>query len=219
MRFQPVPTHYFKDFHTNFRGDTQETFRICQECGGACEWSKIGTLMPGEREYMAEAAGLPVAEFSRRYLDTLIMPEGWELDVLRLVNGCPFLDAQTYECTCRAFKVVLCEIYPLGFQVKDEEVTFEVDDWCPLSELRPLRRHFEVTAAQAVARIPVEVEWYRQVALYDDLNFDYLALEACRTDRASPRTFTFEELLRCQRDGSERPPGRGLVALGPPARG
>lgn len=179
---------------------------VCAKCGGACEFNKIGTLMPGEREYMAEAAGLPVDEFSKRFLDVIEMVDGMELDVLRLINGCPFLDRGTFECGCRQYKVVLCEIYPVGFHVRDGHVEFELDDWCPLTDTLRFRRHFAEKGIAAVAELPVPLLWYQHVARYDDLHFDYLALQAHRNDPAKPQTFTFEELLRFQRTGLENDP-------------
>jgi Fe-S-cluster containining protein len=206
MRFEPIPSQYFAEFHDTFHGDTPETFRVCAQCGGACEFNKIGTLMPGEREYMAAMAGMPVAEFSDKFLDILVMEDGRELDVLRLINGCPFLDRGTFECNCRTYKVVLCEINPVDFQVQGERVQFGVDDWCPLADTFRFRRHFLKVGVAAVSRLPVPVEWYRHVARYDDLYFDYVALEACREDRSKLQTFTFEELLRFQRAGLENDP-------------
>ena len=206
MRLSPIPSNYFAEFHRSFRGDTPETFRVCADCGGACEFNKIGTLMPGEREYMAETAGLSVSEFSERFLDILLMEDGTELDVLRLINGCPFLDRGTFECNCREYKVVLCEIYPIDFQVHEGHVHFGIDDWCPIADTLRFRRLFLETGVSAVSRLPVPVEWYQHVARYDDLYFDYPALEGYRIDRAKPQTFTLEELLRFQRAGLEHDP-------------
>ena len=141
MRFDPIPAEHFIEFHRSFNGDTPEIFQVCRGCGGACEFTKIGTLLPGEREYMAQAAGLPVEEFHERYLDTLLMEDGRELDVLRLIDGCPFLDRGTFECNCRRYKVVLCEIYPIGFHVEESRVHFTIDDWCPLADTLRFRRH------------------------------------------------------------------------------
>src|SRR5262249_48397165 len=134
MRFETIAAEHFAEFHRSFRGDTPETFAVCAKCGGACEFNKIGTLMPGEREYMAAAAGMSLAEFTASFLDVLEMEDGMELDVLRLINGCPFLDRGTFTCNCREYKVVLCEIYPIGFQVRHGRVRFEIDDWCPLAD-------------------------------------------------------------------------------------
>lgn len=206
MRFGAIPPERFVEFHDSFHGDTLETFAVCAACGGACEFNKIGTLMPGEREYMAAAAGLSVGEFSDRYLDILQMEDGMELDVLRLINGCPFLDRGTFECNCRKFKVVLCEIYPIGFDVRPSGVEFAIDDWCPIADTLRFRRHFLEAGISAVSRLPVPLEWYRHVARYDDLCFDYLALEACRKDRSKPQAFSLEELLRCRRTGLENDP-------------
>lgn len=206
MRFKPIPARYFAEFHDSFKGDTLETFRVCAKCGGACEFNKVGTLMPGEREYMAAAAGLPVAEFSERFLDIIEMEDGMELDVLRMINGCPFLDRGTFECNCRKYKVVLCEIYPLAFHVREGQVHFEIDDWCPIADTLPYRRYFLETGAHAMSRLPVPVDWYEYVAQYDHLYFDYRALEKSGRDPLKPQTFTYEELLKFQREGSEHDP-------------
>ncbi len=206
MRFPIIHSSYFADFHQSFRGDTPEIFSVCSRCGGACEFNKIGTLMPGEREYMAAAAGISVAELTARFLDTIVMEDGMELDVLRLINGCPFLDRGTFECGCRAYKVVLCEIYPIGFHVERGRVSFKIDDWCPLADTLRYRRHFAEKGIPAVAKLPVPVGWYQHVARYDDLYFDYVALEAYREDRSAHRTFTIGELLRFQRAGLENDP-------------
>lgn len=179
---------------------------MCARCRGACEYNKIGTLMPGEREYMAAASGLSIEQFSARFLDIIEMPDGTDLDVLRLVNGCPFLDRGTFECNCREFKVILCEIYPIAFHVEDGRVRFSLDDWCPLSDTLRFRRHFVETGIPAVAKLPVPVQWYEHVARYDDLYFDYPALESARQDRSKLQIFTFEELLRFQRVGLENDP-------------
>ena len=206
MRFDPIPTELFAEFHRSFRGDTSDTFKVCAKCGGACEFNKIGTLMPGEREYMAAATGLPVPEFADRYLDVLVMEDGMELDVLKLTNGCPFLAPGTFECNCRAYKVVLCDIFPIVFHVHEGRVCFEIDDWCPLADTLRFRRHFLEVGVAALEKLPVPVEWYEHVARYDELHFDYRALQVHRKHNAKSQTFTLEELLRFQRAGLENDP-------------
>ena len=52
----------YEGFHRMFSGSDQNTFNICRECGGACEHNKIGTLLPGEEEYMAEKMGISVSD-------------------------------------------------------------------------------------------------------------------------------------------------------------
>lgn len=206
MRFKQIPAHIFAEFHKSFRGDTAATFKVCAACGGACEFNKIGTLMPGEREYMAGVAGLSVEDFSEKYLDSIRMENGRELDVLRLINGCPFLNRGSFKCDCREYKVVLCEIYPLAFYVRQGLVHFELDDWCPISDTSRFRRRFLEIGVPAVKKLGVPVEWYECVAKYDDLYFDYVALQEYRRDVNKPQTFTFEELLSFQRKGQENNP-------------
>jgi len=203
MRFEPIDGKHFAEFHAGFKGDTSDTFRVCSKCGGACEFNKIGTLMPGEREYMAACAELSVDEFSSRYLDILLMDDGMELDVLRLINGCPFLDRKTGACGCREFKVVLCEIYPIGFYVEGGQVHFSIDDWCPLSDTPRFRREFSEIGMPAVKKLPVPVEWYEHVARYDDLYFDYVSLEKARGDRSILQRITLADLLSHQQAGNK----------------
>ena len=213
MRFKPIPTEYFAEFHRTFHGDTMATFPVCEACEGACEYNKIGTLMPGEREYMAGVMGLSVAEFSDRFLDVIIMDDGKELDVLRLIDGCPFLDKESrngqppsYACTCKDFKVVLCDIYPIAFHVRDGKVQFVIDDWCPLSDTLPFRRYFWDVGVPAIERLPVPVEWYESVASYDHLYFDYKSLQESGRDPSKLHTYTFQELLAYQRQANEHDP-------------
>jgi uncharacterized protein len=206
MKFEQIPAHLFAEFHKSFQGDTSDTFNVCFACGGACEFNKIGTLMPGEREYMAGAAGLSVDEFSEKYLDFIRMENGRELDVLRLINGCPFLNKGSFTCDCREYKVVLCEIYPLAFYVRHGVVHFELDDWCPIADTLRFRRRFLEVGVPAVQRLGVPVEWYECVARYDDLYFDYVALQDYRKDVNKAQTFTIEELLGFQRTGQENNP-------------
>lgn len=213
MRFEPTPAECFAEYHRTFRGDTEDTFPVCKACGGACEYNKIGTLMPGEREYMAGIKGMPVAEFSERYLDIIVMNDGTELDVLRLVDGCPFLDKEsrdgkppTYACTCRDFKVVLCDIYPIAFHFRGGKVRFEIDKWCPIADTLPFRRHFLEVGVPAIERLPVPVTWYQHVARYDHLYFDYEKLQVSRRDPSRLNVYSFQELLTYQRAANEHDP-------------
>jgi uncharacterized protein len=206
MRFESIPAECFAEFHRSFHGDTPDTFAVCAHCGGACEFNKIGTLMPGEREYMAAAAGLSVTEFTARFLDVILTADGMELDVLRLVNGCPFLAPGTFACNCREYKVILCEIYPIAFHVWQGRIHFAIDDWCPLADTLRFRSHFTEVGIPAISKLPVPVQWYEHVARYDHLYFDYVALEAARRDRAAPETFTLAKLLGFQRAGLENDP-------------
>ncbi len=206
MRFDAIAPHHFQRFHATFHGDTVETFAVCGKCGGACEFNKIGTLMPGEREYMAGVLGISAVEFHHRYLDVITMEDGVELDVLRLTDGCPFLNRRTWGCDCRAFKVVLCDLYPIVFRVVDGRVLFEIDDWCPIADTLRFRRHFFGAGVAALAQLPVPVDWYRHVARYDDLHFDYPAIAAARNDRSAAATYPFTELMRFQRAGLEHDP-------------
>lgn len=219
----PLPFERFQHFHDAFDGEGNGMWEVCAQCGGKCEHHKIGTLMPGEKEFIAAAMQLPLVEFEARYLDELVTPRG-TVDVLKLVSGCPFLD-QCFHCTLADshVKPVLCEIYPVVFEVRqiggtdtapELEVEFQIDELdCPLlhhtyqwskrsvvnPRWRDYRAYFAQTGIERLRRVGAPAEWYWIVAQYDSENFDYHALERLRTVPADQYArFTLEQLMSCQ---------------------
>lgn len=170
--FKKIPIHIFENFHNLFSGSTKNTFNICRECGGACEHKKVGTLLPGEKEYMAGKMGISVSEFEARFLDILEMDDGIQIHVLKLGELCPFLNTETDRCECTEFKPILCKIYPLVFTIKDKKVKFVVDDWCELSKNKECKSYFE-NAVPLFSTLLVPAEWFIYAACYDNLCFDY----------------------------------------------
>src|SRR5688572_26956483 len=108
--FELIPIEKFAIFHQEFKGDTWD---ICERCGGKCEINKIGSLMPGEAEYIAGTLSCSVEDFRTMYLDGIVTPHG-TVDVLKLKPGCPFLSPD-FRCTIKDVKVVLCDVYPVVF--------------------------------------------------------------------------------------------------------
>lgn len=198
MRFDRIAVQLFDFFHAAFHGDTEMTFGVCSKCGGVCEKSKVGTLMPGEKEYMATEWCLEPAEFARRYLDVIEMKDGTWLNVLKMVDGCPFLTPKTYECSCRRMKPIMCDIYPVVFAVEPDGVRFFLDDWCPLSEVEGIHRYFTEVAIPLLRELPVPVEWYRLVESYDHLYFDYAEIERVRISHQVCEVFPIARLLEFQ---------------------
>jgi Fe-S-cluster containining protein len=84
-----IPMNIYENFHKMFSGGNQSTFDICKKCGGACERNKIGTLLPGEKEYMAKKMGISVSEFELKYLDILKMDDGTRIEAWRIM---PFFE-------------------------------------------------------------------------------------------------------------------------------
>lgn len=202
MIFEKIPIEMFENFHNIFSGSNEKSFNICRECGGACEHNKIGTLLPGEKEYMAGKMGLSVSEFKNRYLDILKMEDGTRIDVLKLGKLCPFLNRENDRCECREFKVILCKIYPVIFTVEAEEVNFMIDDWCQLSKKKECKNYFE-TAMPLLSDFSIPAEWFRYVASYDNLCFDYDSLKKHRKGKNRCEVFSLEELLSLQGSDSK----------------
>lgn len=221
MNFQQIPAERFQAFHQAFNGEGDGIWNVCAQCGGRCELHKIGTLMPGEKEFITSYLGLPIEEFEAKYLDRIVTPRG-AVDVLKLKLGCPFLDSN-YHCVLadKMVKPVLCEVYPVVFEVDavggteevpDElAVKFLVDELdCPLMHAtfqwrgrnvqnlrwREHRHYFETTGVELLSQVAAPESWYWAVAQYDSENFDYRALGRMRrvpVDQCD--TFTLEELM------------------------
>jgi|GEM_PF-418465 len=200
--FKKIPVHMYENFHKMFSGSNQNTFNICKNCGGACEHNKIGTLLPGEKEYMAKKMGISVSEFKFRYLDILKMDNGTLVHVLKLGELCPFLNKETEACECSDFKPIICKIYPLVFTVEAGKVHFTIDNWCQLSRKKACRDYFE-SAIPLLSRLPIPIEWFSHVVSYDDLYFDYEQLRKSRKGKSPYAVFTLAELLSLQKDCTE----------------
>jgi Fe-S-cluster containining protein len=204
--FEHIPAERFDAFHREFHGDTWD---VCTRCGGQCEINKIGSLMPGEAEYIAASRKWDLDDFRARYLDGIATPYG-VVDVLKIQPGCGFLDAD-FKCTIPDVKVVLCDVYPVVFGVEGDTVRFELDPWCPIVRFVPeLARIFETGAIPAVSRIGAPVDWYRAVELYDSLCVDYHKLFALRASDRGYVTFTLDQIRSGLADDAPPPVLREL---------
>ncbi len=198
MLYKKIPVQMYESFHKIFSGSNQNTFNICSECGGACEHNKIGTLLPGEEEYMAKKMGISVSDFKIRFLDALKMDDETLIHVLKLGKLCPFLNEENEECECRDFKPIFCKIYPLVFTLENEKINFIIDNWCKLSRKKACRLYFE-TAIPLLSRLAIPIEWLRHVTSYDNLCFDYDKLNKYRRGKSKYAVFSLEELLSLQK--------------------
>lgn len=197
MVLKKLSLQMYENFHKMFTGSNENTFETCKECGGACEHNKIGTLLPGEEEYMAEKMGINVSDFKTRYLDLLKMDDGTLIRVLKLGKICPFLN-EDEVCECRDFKPIFCKIYPVVFTIEDKKINFRIDSWCRLSRKKTCRLYFE-TAIPLLSNLEIPVEWLRHVTSYDNLCFDYDKLERYRRGKNKYAVFSLEELLSLQK--------------------
>jgi Fe-S-cluster containining protein len=199
--FEKIPPERFAAFHREFQGDTRD---VCERCGGKCEVVRLGTLMPGEAEYLAASLGKDLNAFRNEYLDGIVTPYGI-VDVLKLKPGCPFL-SPSFSCTIKDVKVVLCDVYPVAFEVHDDSVKFVLDDWCPIVRYVPeLAREFESKGIAALRRLGAGVDFYRAVALYDDWCVDYRKLFALRSSNLDYVTLTLEQVKECLADDAPPP--------------
>ena len=189
--FKPIPSERFMKFHREFQLDTLD---ICKRCGGKCEKNKIGSLMPGEAEYVATNLTMNLDEFRDRYLDAINTPYGI-VDVLKITHTCPFLGTN-FSCSIKKLKFVLCETYPILFSIQKNKVNFYLDDWCPMVRHKDkLAQIFEKKGIPAIKRIGAEIKWYKAVATFDSLFFDYNKLHERRVTNKGYKIFSLEEVL------------------------
>ena len=189
--FKPIPFERFINFHHEFQVDTID---ICKQCGGKCETSKIGSLMPGEAEYVATNLTMNLDEFRDRYLDGINTPYGI-VDVLKITPTCPFLGTD-FSCSIKEFKPVLCETYPILFYIQKNKVNFYLDDWCPMVRHKDkIAQIFEKKGIPAIKRIGAEIKWYKAVETFDPLFFDYNKLHERRVTNKGYKIFSLEEVL------------------------
>lgn len=198
MIFEKVPVNVYENFHKKFSGSNQNTSKICKECGGACEHNKIGSLLPGEDEYIAKKMGINLSDFKILYTDVLKMDDGTLINVLKLGKLCPFLNKKTGECKCKNFKPILCKIYPIIFTIDAEKINLKIDHRCKLSRKKSCVLYFE-KAIPLLLNVPIPFEWFKHVVKYDNLCFDYDHLKNHRNKRVNNAFFSLEELLSLQR--------------------
>ena len=181
-------------YHTLFKGDTYDA---CARCRGKCEQYKIATLMPGEKEYMAERLGLTVNQFEDSYLSRLDTPFGF-VDVLKMKDGCPFLD-NLFRCTATDVKPVLCDSYPIVFEINKNRIRFIIDNSdCPMvhwPEYRHVVESFKTRGIPALKAIKAPNHWWKIVSLYDTFDVDYRKIEKELSKTAGYDTFYLEVIL------------------------
>jgi Fe-S-cluster containining protein len=199
--FKKIPLSAFRDFHNSFRIDTSD---ICTRCGGRCETNKISSLMPGEAEYIASSLNMKLKDFKDAYLDGIETPYGI-VDVLKLKSTCPFL-SEDFICTLKDIKVILCEIYPIVFEAKENSINFFLDNWCPITRhSNELSEQFIQKGIPALLQLYVPLEWYKAVELYDNLCVDYDKIFSLRNFNLDYVVISLDEIKECRIDETELP--------------
>ncbi len=155
--------------------------------------------MPGEALFIADSLGMDITEFRNKFLDGIITAHG-TVEVLKLKPGCPFIN-KNYECSIRNFKPILCEIYPIVFEVKDNQVDFFLDPWCPISRLdNNLKHHFSEKGMAAVKHLPVTLDWWRAVGTFDWMCINYEKIYALRQGQLDYVLFNLDMIGSCQEE-------------------
>ncbi|MCX6248525.1 MAG: YkgJ family cysteine cluster protein [Bacteroidetes bacterium] len=203
----------FARYHDSFAGDTYDA---CARCGGKCEKFKISTLMPGEKQFMADKLGKTLAELEEGYLSVINTPYG-NVDVLKMKTNCNFLDEE-YRCTAFPAKPVLCDTYPVVFFISKGKVRFEIDKVdCPMvhwPEYKMAVKDFETNGIRAIKELKVPFSWWKKVTLFDEFDVDYQKIELELAKTGGYEEFYLEEIFGYACNGYEkRARKRGILLL------
>lgn len=203
LNFEPLNIKIFEEYHQSFQGDT---FNACKECGGKCEKYKISTLYPGEKEYIAKTLKMKVEEVEYKYLDRIDTPLGI-VEVIKMKDGCPLLDKELH-CSTKSARPILCDSYPIFFEIKGNKVVFDIDiEECPMAS-KPENNHiidnFRKKGIPAIQKIPAPLKWYQAVFLFDPYDFDYVLFEKITQRESGYQTFMVEDVLAFACNGFEK---------------
>ncbi|MEI6765762.1 MAG: YkgJ family cysteine cluster protein [Bacteroidota bacterium] len=186
---------FFENFQKTFKGDTENTFPVCLECGGICEYKKISSLLPGEAEFMAMKHGMELQAFRDKYLDGFIY-EGQVIDIIKCSVRCPFLETDN-SCGARGFKPIMCLIYPIIFEKENDGWKVTLDDRCPLIRLEKTRSFFTTEGIKMVEDLHIPGEWINIDYTFDLYDFDYNMMIAARDVPVDTyKIYTYDEIMK-----------------------
>ncbi|MFY0712767.1 YkgJ family cysteine cluster protein [Seonamhaeicola sp. NFXS20] len=185
----------FNEVHSNFKGDTEQTFKVCQDCGGKCEYNKVSSLLPGEAEYMAHKHGISVETFRDKYLDG-VMINGEIIDILKCSDPCPFLKLD-FSCNVRGYKPIMCLIYPLIFEPdKKGNWLIKLDNLCPLAQNNKTANYFKTDGMKIINDMNISNKWLQKVYEIDEYDYDYKSMVSQRNVPINKyKIFELDELL------------------------
>lgn len=201
--FESLDIKIFEEYHQSFQGDT---FGACKECGGKCEKYKISTLYPGEKEYIAKTLKMKISDVEDKYLDRIDTPLGI-VEVIKMKDGCPLLDKDLH-CSTKTARPILCDSYPIFFEIKGNKVVFDIDlEECPMAS-KPKNKqivdNFRQKGIPAMKKIPAPLKWYKAVFLFDPFDFDYELFEKVMERKPGYQTFMIEDVLAFACNGFEK---------------
>ncbi len=196
MSLPKIEPEVFERFHAEFSGDTTSSFRVCASCGGACEYSLMSTLLPGEAEFMSSKKGMDLSAFRDAFLDGVLV-EGEVMDVLKCSDPCEFLNKDNKTCTILGYKPIDCLIYPITFELVDGKWDAILDDECPLAQNREASRFFWEVGLQLVRKLNLSDEIVSRLHKIDMHPVNFVELGLHRTKPVTQyEVFDFKHLSK-----------------------
>jgi uncharacterized protein len=195
MMFDPIPITVFEDFHKIFKGETNESFKICYECGGMCEIDLICPLLPGELTYIASKLNIDEDDLKNSHFDGINI-NGIVVDVLKCTESCPFLSS-SFFCSIRAFKPVICALHPIYFKIEGNSLDLLLDESCPLSQNQTIRDSYEHLATRCVEKLSIPLKWVQIIYGILIHRFNYVAMMQHRDiPVARYKIYQLDELMK-----------------------
>ena len=102
--------------------------------------------------------------------------------------------------------MILCDIYPIVFEVKRKTIKFSLDNWCPIVRYVPeLSDQFAQKGIPALSQLNAPLEWYKAVELYDGFCVDYYKIFSLRKSNLDYVVISLDQIKECQADDAPPP--------------
>lgn len=180
----------FEKLHEKINGDF---FFLCNKsCAGMCERFYLSYFLPGEDKFIAKKLNMDLDTFRDKYVTVLKFKDGSKINLLKIINPCPFLDTH-YHCTLEEAKAKLlaCKMYPFCMSIEHDHQYNYLDFHCALVWSKQLPEKFVKETKKAIDELNLPKKWLKNISrlgyFYD---YDKLA-------KLNSKETTYEQIQKC----------------------
>lgn len=169
----------------------KEAYKLCEECGGQCEYKEVAWLFPGEKEFIAEKLKMSAKDFDNKFISK-IKYRNYTVNLLR-IEKCPFL--KKYKCQLESLnaKPLICLFYPLYICIKNKKFNIYLDITdCPLAKKFPENFIKETKKIYKTIKNKIPAYWKGFIIKHDTI-YDYKKMAKLK----DKKFITEKELTEC----------------------